>query len=125
MRCINNFYLIKIHLKVRGQPELPYLSSIFISAKFHFYFLTLASSASFLIFSAIHDALHLDQNKFLFVLNYVLKTLLYRTPHICAMQQDYSEDLQAVGSTLYDVAGVYFCTFSASLKFSFCNVKLN
>lgn len=28
------------------------------------------------------------------------------TPHICAMQQDYSEDLQAVGSTLYDVAGV-------------------
>lgn len=29
-----------------------------------------------------------------------------RTPHICAMQQDYSEDLQAVGSTLYDVAGV-------------------
>ncbi|KAJ7957862.1 Phosphotransferase [Quillaja saponaria] len=29
-----------------------------------------------------------------------------RTPDICAMQQDFSNDLQAVGSILYDIAGV-------------------
>lgn len=31
-----------------------------------------------------------------------------RTPDLCAMQQDNSGDLQAVGSLLYDKAGVSF-----------------
>jgi len=29
-----------------------------------------------------------------------------RTPDLCAMQQDYSGDLHAVGSLLYDILGV-------------------
>lgn len=35
-----------------------------------------------------------------------LRTLSSRTPHICAMQQDDSQDLEAVEAMLYDVAGV-------------------
>lgn len=34
------------------------------------------------------------------------ETVIYRTPDLCAMQQDDSDDLQAVGSILYDAAGV-------------------
>jgi hypothetical protein len=34
--------------------------------------------------------------------------MYYRTPDICAMQQDNSDDLQAVGSILHNVAGVTY-----------------
>lgn len=47
----------------------------------------------------------------------MFSTALHRTPNICAMQQDNSEDLQDVGSILYDLAGVNFSASFAIFKF--------
>ncbi|KAJ0087432.1 hypothetical protein Patl1_09552 [Pistacia atlantica] len=43
---------------------------------------------------------------------------LLRTPHLCAMQKDNSEDFQAVGSILYEVAGVNFSAHATISKYS-------
>jgi len=44
-----------------------------------------------------------------------------RTPDICAMQQDNSDDLQAVGSILYNVAGVESCTSERKTVLEVCD----